>query len=106
MLQMTLPRMTTETLPDIQNMGDSRGIAINKVGIKKFRLPVYVQDQSGAGQHTVAECSMYVNLPSDFKGTHMSRFAEILNAEEFAITLQSLKDTLRTMTELLHARDA
>lgn len=103
---MKLPGMTKETLPDIQNMGDSRGIAINKVGIKNFRLPVYVQDQSSNGQHTVAECSMYVNLPSDFKGTHMSRFAEILNSEEFEITLQSLKDTLRKMTELLHARDA
>ncbi len=103
---MTLPRMTTEILPDIQNMGDSRGIAINKVGIKKFRLPVYVQDQQHKGQHTVAECSMYVNLPCDFKGTHMSRFAEILNTDEFAITLQSLKDTLLKMTQLLDARDA
>lgn len=103
---MTLPRMTTEILPDIQNMGDFRGIAINKVGIKKFRLPVYVQDQQQKGQHTVAECSMYVNLPSDFKGTHMSRFAELLNTDEFAITLQSLKDTLLKMTQLLDARDA
>ncbi len=103
---MTLPRMTAESLPDIQNMGDSRGIAINKVGITNFRLPVYVQDRLNKGQHTVAECSMYVNLPSDFKGTHMSRFAEILNAEEFAITLQSLKETLSKMTEMLHARDA
>ena len=103
---MTLPRMTTEILPDIQNMWDSRGIAINKVGIKKFKLPVYVQDQQHKGQHTVAECSMYVNLPCDFKGTHMSRFAEILNTDEFAITLQSLKDTLLKMTQLLDARDA
>lgn len=99
---MTLP----EFLPDIQKMEDSRGIAINKVGIKNFRLPVYVQDRQNKGQHTVAECSMYVNLPSDFKGTHMSRFAEILNAEEFAVTLHSLKDTLLKMTQLLDARDA
>jgi GTP cyclohydrolase IB len=103
---MSLARMTNELLPDIQNMGDCRGIAINKVGIKKFKLPVYVQDQQHIGQHTVAECSMYVNLPSDFKGTHMSRFAEILNTDEFAITLQSLKDTLLKMTQLLDARDA
>jgi GTP cyclohydrolase I len=103
---MTLPRMTTEILPDIQKMGDSRGIAINKVGIKNFRLPVYVQDRLNKGQHTIADCSMYVNLPCDFKGTHMSRFAEILHAEEFAVTLHSVKDTLLKMTQLLDARDA
>ena len=103
---MTLSRMSTEILPDIQNMVDSRGIAINKVGIKNFRLPVCVQDQLNKGQHTIAECSMYVNLPCDFKGTHMSRFAEILNAEEFVVTLQSMKGTLFQMTKMLHARDA
>ncbi|MCI5138216.1 MAG: GTP cyclohydrolase I FolE2 [Candidatus Electrothrix sp. AR1] len=98
--------ITTGLLPDIQSMQDSRGIAINKVGIKDLKLPVYVKDQSSIGQHTVADCSMYVNLPSDFKGTHMSRFAEILNADEFEVTLDSLKHTLSEMTALLKARDA
>ena len=97
---------TATPLPDIQNRQDSRGIAIDKVGIKDFRLPVHVRDRNNIGQHTVAECSMYVNLPDNFKGTHMSRFAEILHTEEFEVTLDSLKTTLSAMTVSLEARDA
>ena len=68
--------MTTPdtTIPDVQSSADTRHIAINKVGIKAIRHPVRVLDQHGGVQHTVATFNMYVSLPHNFKGTHMSRF--------------------------------
>ncbi len=53
---------------------------INQVGIKDISHPVRVKDRSGGEQHTIATFNMYVNLPHNFKGTHMSRFVEILHA--------------------------
>jgi GTP cyclohydrolase FolE2 len=57
-------------------------LPINKVGIKDIRHPIKVLDKSGGVQHTIANFNMYVGLPHDFKGTHMSRFVEILNSHE------------------------
>ncbi len=68
-----------ENIPDVQSSTDLRRLAINKVGIKSIRHPVKVADKSGGVQHTVAIFNMYVHLPHNFKGTHMSRFVEILN---------------------------
>ncbi|HED18780.1 MAG TPA: GTP cyclohydrolase I FolE2, partial [Gammaproteobacteria bacterium] len=67
------------SIADVQSSPDTRHIAIDKVGIKDIRHPVRVKDRSEGEQHTVATFNMYVNLPHDFKGTHMSRFVEILN---------------------------
>jgi len=89
---------------DVQGSEDTRKIAIDKVGIKDIRHPVRVRDRSGGEQHTIATFSMYVNLPHSFKGTHMSRFVEILNNHEYEITVESFKDMLREMTSLLDAR--
>ena len=72
----------TNALSDVQNSEDQRKIAINKVGIKDIRHPVQVKDRSGQVQHTVANFNMYVDLPHQFKGTHMSRFVKILNDNE------------------------
>ena len=66
-------------IEDVQGHADTRNIPINKVGIKDIYHPVRIRDRSGGEQHTVARFNMYVNLPHDFKGTHMSRFVEILN---------------------------
>ena len=71
-------------MPDVQNSADTRQIAINKVGIKSIRHPVRVADKSDGVQHTIANFNMYVYLPHNFKGTHMSRFIEILNTRERA----------------------
>ena len=92
-----------KTIPDIQSSADTRRIPINKVGIKDIRHPVQVADRSGGEQHTIASFNMYVNLPHDFKGTHMSRFVEILNQHEREITVKSFKDMLHEMTERLEA---
>ncbi|HZC02574.1 MAG TPA: GTP cyclohydrolase FolE2 [Gammaproteobacteria bacterium] len=90
-------------IPDIQSSEDTRYIDIDRVGIKDIRHPIVVRDRSGRDQHTVATFNMYVSLPHNFKGTHMSRFVEILNHHEYEITVESFKHMIVEMTEILHA---
>ncbi len=90
-------------IADVQNTPDTRQIAIDKVGIKDIRHPVRVRDRSGGEQHTVATFNMTVDLPHNFKGTHMSRFVELLNAHEREITVDSFKDILAEMRSRLAA---
>ena len=92
------------TIPDTQNKADTRQIPIDKVGIKGIKHPVRVLDRSGGEQHTVAEFNMYVNLPHNFKGTHMSRFVEILNEYEREISVKSFNDMLEKMAERLESQ--
>ncbi len=93
-----------QPIPDVQGLRDSRRIAINKVGIKSIRHPVRVLDKGAGIQHTVALFNMYVGLPHDFKGTHMSRFVEILNAYEREISVESFENISREMVQRLEAR--
>jgi GTP cyclohydrolase I len=90
-------------IADVQSKPDMRRIPINKVGIKRVRHPVRVTERSGGEQHTIAVFNMYVDLPHNFKGTHMSRFIEILNRHEREITVASFKDMLAEMTQKLDA---
>ena len=90
-------------IPDVQNSVDTRHLAINKVGIKAIRQPVRVLDKSGGVQHTIATFNMYVGLPHDFKGTHMSRFVEILNSHEREVSVESFEAILRQMVKRLEA---
>src|SRR6195256_4591081 len=87
---------------DVQGHADTREIPINKVGIKDIFHPVKVKDRARGEQHTVANFNMYVNLPHDFKGTHMSRFVEILHHER-EISVDSFGTMLKDMTERLDA---
>ena len=91
------------SIADVQNFEDTRRIDINKVGIKGIRHPVRVKDRSGGEQHTIATFNMYVYLPHNFKGTHMSRFVEILNNHNGEITVESFQKMLPEMTEKLNA---
>jgi len=100
---MDQPAKIVDEIPDIQNSRDNRHISIDKVGVKDIRHPIVVRDRNGGEQHTVARFNMYVNLPHDFKGTHMSRFVEILNKHEYEITVKSFKTMLAEMTRLLNA---
>lgn len=100
--QGVLGASTTE-IEDVQSSRDTRRIAINKVGIKDIRHPVRVKDRSDGEQHTIANFNMYVFLPHNFKGTHMSRFVEILNNHEREITVESFKDMLTEMAERLES---
>ncbi len=90
-------------IPDVQNTADTRQLAINKVGIKDIRHPVKVRDRSGGEQHTIAMFNMYVNLLHNFKGTHMSRFVEILNVPGREISVDSFKGMLTEMSSRLEA---
>jgi len=90
-------------IADVQASHDTRQIAINKVGIKDIRHPVRIRDRSEHEQHTIAVFNMYVDLPHNFKGTHMSRFVEILNRHDYEISVESFKAMLVEMTELLEA---
>jgi GTP cyclohydrolase I len=90
-------------IADVQSSADRRRIAIDKVGIKDIRHPVRVRDRSDGEQHTVATFNMYVHLPHDFKGTHMSRFVHILNSHEREISVTSFKEMLHEMAERLES---
>ena len=92
------------SIPDTQNKADTSQIPIDKVGIKGIKHPVRVLDRSGGEQHTIAEFNMYVNLPHNFKGTHMSRFVEILNEYEREISVRSFNDMLEKMAGRLEAQ--
>ncbi len=96
------PAAVTE-IADVQGSPDTRQIPINKVGVKDIYHPVRVLDRSGGEQHTIANFNMYVNLPHNFKGTHMSRFVEILNNHEKEISVRSFADMLAEMTQHLEA---
>ena len=93
----------TVAIPDVQSSADTRHLAIDRVGIKSIRHPVRVADKDGGVQHTIATFNMYVELPHNFKGTHMSRFVEILNAREREISVESFETMLREMVERLEA---
>jgi len=96
--------MSKAPIADVQNTKDTRHIPINKVGIKDIRHPIKVRDRNEGEQNTIANFNMYVNLPHDFKGTHMSRFVHILNNHEREISVKSFKDMLIEMAQLLEAQ--
>jgi GTP cyclohydrolase I len=91
---------------DIQNQKDHRKIEINKVGVKNIRYPITVLDKAKGVQHTVASVNMYVDLPHQFKGTHMSRFVEILNKFKGEISIKSFSSILLEMKLKLKAKSA
>ena len=97
-----LARATLAEVEDVQGRADTRRLPINRVGIKDIRHPVRVKDRSAGEQHTIATFNMYVSLPHNFKGTHMSRFVEILHTER-EISVESFRAMLATMTERLEA---
>ncbi len=90
-------------IEDVQGRADTRRIPIDRVGIKEIFHPVRVKDRSGGEQHTIANFSMYVHLPHNFKGTHMSRFVEILNEHEREISVESFNAMLSEMTTRLNS---
>ena len=96
-------RDKTLSIADVQATPDTRRLAIDRVGIKAIRHPVKVRERAGGIQHTIAHFNMYVGLPHQFKGTHMSRFVEILNAHEREISPDTFRLMLREMVRKLEA---
>jgi GTP cyclohydrolase IB len=101
----SVPQSKTDKIvavEDVQGRADTRRIPIDRVGIKEIRHPVRVKDRSAGEQHTIATFNMYVSLPHNFKGTHMSRFVEVLHhARE--ISVDSFRAMLSEMTQRLDA---
>ncbi|HEY8051279.1 MAG: GTP cyclohydrolase FolE2 [Steroidobacterales bacterium] len=95
-------RAPVTEVEDVQARADTRQLPINRVGIKDISHPVRVKDRSAGEQHTIATFNMYVGLPHNFKGTHMSRFVEILHAER-EISVESFRAMLSGMTARLEA---
>ncbi|UFS72466.1 GTP cyclohydrolase FolE2 [Geomonas sp. RF6] len=93
-------------LSDVQLSRDTRNIAIGKVGVKDISYPIVVMDKNKGFQSTVARINMYVDLPHHFKGTHMSRFVEILNSYREKIALDKMEEMLGQMKEKLGASNA
>lgn len=97
-----IARPVVTDIEDVQGRADTRRLPINRVGIKDIRHPVRVKDRSAGEQHTIASFNMYVSLPHNFKGTHMSRFVEILHGER-EISVESFRAMLEKMTQRLEA---
>lgn len=91
---------------DIQNELDDRQIDIDQVGVSDLRYPITVLDQAAERQSTVASITMSVNLPHHFKGTHMSRFLEVLNEHRGEVTMRTVPAMLRELKEKLEAESA
>ncbi len=93
-------------MEDIQNHKDHRNIDIDQVGVKGIRYPITVLDKNNGKQQTVAKINMYVNLPRHYKGTHMSRFVEVLNEHSKRISLQNFSEILDEVKSRLNAESA
>src|SRR5476649_2648378 len=93
-------------LHDKQSERDTRELRIDKVGVRGLRFPIQVRDKARSVQNTVATIGMFVDLPKEFKGTHMSRFIEVLNAHGSVVHVENINDILHAMQSRLHAATA
>ncbi len=90
-------------LHDKQSERDYRELRIDKVGVRGLRFPVQIRDKAHSRQNTVATIGMFVDLPKEFKGTHMSRFIEVLHAHGNVVHVDNISDILRQMQKKLNA---
>ena len=94
------------TLPDIQKTPDHRNIPIQKVGVKEVKHPIVVLDRANERQHTIGNFALTVSLPPEVKGTHMSRFLEVLSENQGEVSVHSIPRILSELREKLHAEDS
>jgi GTP cyclohydrolase I len=92
-----------QPLDDMQSRRDHRELRIDKVGVRGLRFPIQVRDRAHSVQNTVATIGMFVDLPKEFKGTHMSRFIEVLNAHGSVMHVENIGEILRAMQKRFHA---
>ena len=99
----TVSSTTNTPLHDEQNTRDTRELPIDKVGVRGLRFPIQVRDRAHSVQNTVATIGMFVDLPMEFKGTHMSRFVEVLNSHGQMIHVENIAELLGSMQQKLNA---
>src|ERR1700722_3828255 len=95
-----------EPLVDIQASADIRNIPIDRVGVRNVKYPMHVRGRSGEMQHTVGEFTLTVDLPKEFKGTHMSRFVEVLSAHSHDLSVDTIPAVLEKLQQRLTAKTA
>ena len=78
-------------LTDTQKERDHRELRIDKVGVRNLRFPIRIRDKANAHQDTIATIGMFVDLPHHFKGTHMSRFIEVLNTHGNVVHVENIR---------------
>jgi len=93
-------------LHDKQSERDHRNLRIDKVGVRDLRFPIQIRDKAHTVQNTIATIGMFVDLPHEFKGTHMSRFIEVLNAHGEIVHVENIPDILQAMQAKLKAETA
>ena len=93
-------------MEDVQQRQAAIAMPIDRVGVKGLKLPIVVQDRESGAQHTVAEVSLSVDLPAEFKGTHMSRFVEALEHWSGKLDYQSFRTLLDDVIHRLQAHSA
>ena len=98
--------MKNTLLPDTQNTKDIRNIVINQVGIKDILHPINFVNRDNESYPTVANFTMTVRLPENVKGTHMSRFIEILNDGECSFGIDTFMNLVQTVADKLDSSDA
>ncbi len=91
---------------DIQNSIDTREIPLEKVGVKNLQYPVKVLDKQNGSQQTTANVDLFVNLPHNYKGTHMSRFVEIFHRYRQNLGMKQFLSMLRDIQSSLAANRA
>ena len=94
------------TYKDIQSQTDTRNIQIEKVGVKNIKYPIVVEDRSNKNQHTTADIDIFVDLPHDHRGTHMSRFLEVLNSYHKENIIDNLQSLLCDIKKTLNSQAA
>ena len=97
------PQKSGAVLHDKQSERDHRELRIDKVGVRGLRFPIQIRDKAHSLQNTVATIGMFVDLPKEFKGTHMSRFIEVLNAHGRVVHVENIEEILFAMQKKLHA---
>lgn len=93
-------------LQDKQSEKDHRELPIDKVGVRGLRMPIQIRDKAHTLQNTIATIGMYVDLPKEFKGTHMSRFIEVLHAHGGVVHVDNIAEILYAMQDKLKAATA
>jgi GTP cyclohydrolase I len=105
-VSMPLPDIDSDYLEDVQNRRDHRGVAIDYVGVSDLDYPIVVLDRAEQRQQTVANLTLSVGLPHHSKGTHMSRFIEVLEVHRGEVTIRTIPTILREIKERLDADSA
>ncbi|RJP65511.1 MAG: GTP cyclohydrolase I FolE2 [Candidatus Abyssobacteria bacterium SURF_17] len=91
---------------DVQSEPANHEVEVDKVGVKDVKYPIVVRDKAKKEQHTIADINIYVNLPHQFRGTHMSRFIEVLNKHRGRMSVRTMEELLREVERALDAHSA